>query len=67
MSGAQNSVSRWGLFTAPQGSIVTCCHTHTARHASMLNWRAPSSPACGAYMNDECDCFGYALATGSAS
>lgn len=64
-----NAFSRWGMFTAPQGSIVTNCYAHTVRCASMLNWHAPSSPACGAYQNDECDAFGAATvkATGSAS
>lgn len=50
-----NALSRWGIFTIPQGSIVTCCYAHVARCASMLNWFAPSSPACGAYADDELD------------
>jgi hypothetical protein len=55
-------LSRWGMFKVPQGSIVTCCFAHAARCTSMLNWRPPSSPACGAYANDECDMFGAAIA-----
>ena len=53
MSAPSNALSRWGMFTHPQGSIVRCCFTHTARCQSMLNWRSPRSPACGAYGNDD--------------
>jgi len=56
-----NALSRWGMFTAPQGSIVTCCFAHTVRCASMMNWRSPSSAACGAYGNDDSDPTGGAL------
>lgn len=48
-----NALSRWGMFSVPQGSIVTCCYWHVARCRSMLNWFSPRSPACGAYQNDD--------------
>jgi hypothetical protein len=50
---AENALSRWGMFTHPQGSIVTNCFAHVSRCQSMLNWRSPDSPACGAYGNDD--------------
>lgn len=55
MNKKPNALSLWGMFSVPQGSIVTLCYAHGVRSASMLNWRAPSSPACGAYCNDDSD------------
>ena len=53
-----NSFGLWGMFRNPQGSIVTACFAHWVLSRTMLNWRAPSSAACGAYGNDDAEVAG---------